>query len=55
MYAHISGNDSKNKLKGVCNSQSKNIKLEECKNCLDGCDYQKDGDKKIIRSNVHNM
>ena len=55
MYAFICRNDSKNKLKGICNSQLKNIKLEEYNNCLDGCDYQEDCDKKKIRSLIHNM
>ena len=46
MYAFKCGNDSKNKLKGVSKSQSKNIILEEYKKCLDG----KECDKYIIRS-----
>ena len=36
MYAFECGNDSKNKLKGLSKSQSKHIKFEEYKNCLDG-------------------
>ena len=55
MYAFICRNDCKNKLKGIFNSQSKNIKIQEYKNCLDGCDYQKECDKKIIRSIIHKM
>ena len=35
MYAFKCGNDSKNELKGVSKSQSKNIKFEEYKKCLD--------------------
>ena len=33
MYAFKCGDDSKNKLKGISKSQSKNIKFEEYKNC----------------------
>ena len=33
MYAFKSGDDSKNKLKGISKSQSKHIKFEEYKNC----------------------
>ena len=36
MYAFDCGDDSKNKLKGISKSQSKNIKFEEYENCLDG-------------------
>ena len=36
MYAFKCGNDSKNKLKGISKSQSKNNKFEEYKKCLDG-------------------
>ena len=39
MYAFKCGNDSKNKLKGVSKSQSKNIKIEEYKKCLDDEEY----------------
>ena len=35
MYVFKCGDDSKNKLKGVSKTQSKNIKFEEYKNCLD--------------------
>ena len=42
MYAFICGDDSKNQLKGVSESQSKNIKIEEKKNCLDGKKYQEE-------------
>ena len=50
MYAFICGDDSKNKLKGISTSQSKNIKFEEYKKCLDGEDYQQECDNYIIRS-----
>ena len=36
MYAFNCGDDSKNKLKGISKSQSKNIKFEEHKKYLDG-------------------
>ena len=55
MYAFKCGNDSKNKLKGINKSQSKNIKLEEYKKCLDGEDYQQECDNYIIRSINHEM
>ena len=55
MYAFKSGNDSKNKLKGVSESQSKNIKFEEHKKCLDGENYQRVCDNYVIRSINHEM
>ena len=55
LYAFKCGNDSKNKLKGVCKSQSKNIKFEEYYNCLFGGKYQQDCDNYIIRSINHEM
>ena len=48
-------NDSKNKLKGVSKSQSKSIKFEEYKKCLDGLDYQRECDNYILRSINHEM
>ena len=50
MYAFICDNDSKNKPKGISKSQSKNIKFEEYKKCLDGEEYQLECDNYIIRS-----
>ena len=55
MYAFRCGNDSKNKLKGFSKSQSKNIKFEDYKKCLDGKDYQQDCDNYVIRSINHEM
>ena len=55
MYAFKCGNDSKNKLKGISKSQSKNIKFEEYKKCLDGEEYQQECDNYIIRSINHEM
>ena len=55
MYAFKCGNDTKNKLKGVSESQSKNIKFEEYKKCLDGMEYQRECNNYIIRSINHEM
>ena len=55
MYAFKCGNDSKNNLKGISKSQSKNIKFEEYKKCLDGEDYQQECDNYVIRSINHEM
>ena len=55
MYAFKCGNDSKNKLKGISKSQSKNIKFEEYKKCLDGEEYQRECDNYIIRCINHDM
>ena len=42
MYAFKCGDDCKYKLKGVSKSQSKNIKFEEYKKCLDGIEHQRE-------------
>ena len=55
MYAFKCGNDSKNKLKGISKSQSKNIKFEEYKKCLDGEEYQQECENYIMRSINHEM
>ena len=55
MYAFKCGNDSKNQLKGVSKSRSKNIKFEEYKKCLDGEEYQRECNKYIIKSFNHEM
>ena len=49
------GDDSKIKLKGVPKSQSKNIKIEEYKKCLDGEEYQRECNNYIIKSINHEM
>ena len=54
-YAFKCGDDSKNKLKGISKSYSKNIKFDECKKCLDGEEYQRECDNYILRSNNHDM
>ena len=48
-YAFKSGDDSKNKLKGVSNSCSKNIEIHEYKKCLAGEENQKECDNYVIR------
>ena len=55
MYAYKCGDDSKNKLKCISKSQSKNIKFEEYKKCLDGEDYQQECYNYIIKSINHEM
>ena len=45
-----SDNESKNKVKGVSESQSKHNKFEYYKKGLDGEDYQKHCDNYILRS-----
>ena len=54
-YAFKCGDDSKNKLKGISKSQSKNIKFEEYYNCLFGRKYQQECNNYIIRSINHEM
>ena len=54
-YAFKCGDTSKNILKGISKSQSKNIKFEEYKKCLDGEDYQQECDNYIIKSINHEM
>ena len=54
-YAFRCGNNSKNKLKGISKSQSKNIKFEEYYNCLFGKEYQYECDNYILRSINHDM
>ena len=55
IYAYKCGDDSKNKLKGISKSQSKNIKFEEYKKCLDGEEYQRECNNYIIKSIIHQM
>ena len=54
-YAFECGDNSKNELKGISKSQSKNIKFEEYYNCLFGREYQKECDNYILRSINHEM
>ena len=55
MYAFKCGHDSKNRLKDISKSQSKNIKFEENYNCLFGGKYQQECDNYITRSINHEM
>ena len=55
MYAFKGGDDSKNKLKGISRSQSKNNKFEEFYICLFGGKYQQECDNYLIRSHNHEM
>ena len=55
MYAFKCGDDSNNKLKGISKSQSKHIKFDEYKKCLDGEEYQRECNIHIIRSINHEM
>ena len=55
MYAFKCGNDSKNKLKSVSKSYSRNIKFEDYYNCLFGREFQKECDNYILRSVNHDM
>ena len=55
MYAFKCGDDSKNKLKGISKSQSKNFKFDDYKKCLDGSIFQKDCANFLIRSLNHEM
>ena len=43
------------KLKGICKSQSKNVKSKELKNCLDGKNFHEECDSYISRSIIHEM
>ena len=47
--------ESKNKIKGISKSQSKHIKFEDYKNCLDGEEYQRECINYILRSIHHEM
>ena len=55
MYAFKCGDDSKNKLKSISKSQSRKIKFEEYKKCLDGEEYQRQCNIYIIKSINHQM
>ena len=54
-YAFKCGNNSKNKLKGISKSYSRNIKFNEYYNCLFGREYQHECDNYIIKSINHEM
>ena len=50
MYSFKCGDYIKIKLKGVSKSQTKHIKFEEYKKCLDGENFQKVCNNSILRS-----
>ena len=54
-YAFKCGGDSKNKLKGISKSYSKNFKFDGYENCLNGEENQQKCDIYIIRSLNHEM
>ena len=54
-YAFKCGEDSKNKLKSISKSYSRNIKFDEFYNCLFGREYQQECDNCILRSVNHEM
>ena len=53
MYSSECGDDSKTKIKSVSKFQSKRIKIEEYKNCLDEKKYQEECENYILRSVNH--
>ena len=53
MYALKCGDESKNELKGISKSYSKNIKFEAHKKRLDGEEYEKECEKHLLRSVNH--
>ena len=55
MYSFKCEDDRKNNIKGVSKSQSKHIKFEEYKKCLDGEEYENKRYKSILRSINHEM
>ena len=55
MYAFRCGDENKNKLKGISKSQSRNIKFEEYKICLDGEENENICSNYILKSINHDM
>ena len=49
------GDGSKNKLKGICKSQSDNFRFEEYEKCLDGEKFHSEFYKFILKSIDHDM
>ena len=54
-YAFKCGDDSKNILKGISKSYSRNFKFDEYYNCLFGREYQQECDNYILGSINHEM
>ena len=55
MYSFKCGADSKNKIKRVSKSYSKNIEFEEYKKCLDGEKLREECENNKLRSVNHEM
>ena len=55
MYFLKCGGESRNKIKDLSISYSKNVKFEEYKKYLDGEEYEKECDNYILRSLYHEM
>ena len=55
MFAFKCGDDSENKLKRISKRQSKKVKFEEYKKCLDGEKHQEVCNNYILRSINHEM
>ena len=55
MYSFKCGDDSKNKLKVISKTQSKNIKFEDFYNCVFGGKCQQECNNYILRSINHEM
>ena len=55
MYAFRCGDDSKNRSKGISKAQSKNIKFEEYKICLDGEELENESINCFLGSINHDM
>ena len=55
MYAFKCGDDTKNRLKGISKTQSKNINFEEYKICLDGEGLENECGNYILKSINHDM
>ena len=54
-YSIKGGDDIKNKLKGISETQTKSKKLKEYKKCLYRKEYQRDCNNRILRSANHEM
>ena len=52
-FKYKDDSETKNKLKGISNSQTKHIRFEEYKNCLFGEDYERECDKYNFWSIIH--
>ena len=55
MYSFKFGDDSKNKLKGIRKSQSRNVKFEEHRKCVDGEECRRECNIYIPCSINHEM